>query len=64
MGKQGRNTIFCCQKLFVLADIYKDEDGHVIEGEPDETLYDTLYKYLVLFGIVLMISLPISIPRS
>jgi len=38
-------------RSIVLADVYKDEDGHVIEGVPDETLYDTLYKYLVLFGI-------------
>ena len=27
------------------------EDGNVVEGEPDETLYDTFYRYLVLFGI-------------
>jgi serine/threonine protein kinase len=31
--------------------VVKDEVGHVIEGEPDETLYDTLYRHLVLFGI-------------
>jgi serine/threonine protein kinase len=35
----------------VLADVYKDEDGHIIEGEPDEVLYDTLYRFLVLFGV-------------
>ena len=35
----------------ILADVYKDEAGAVIEGEPDGTLYDTLYRYLVLFGI-------------
>lgn len=29
----------------------KDEDGHIIEGDPDETFYDTLYRFLVLFGI-------------
>jgi len=34
----------------ILADVYEDEDGNV-EGEPDEVLYDTLYRYLVLFGI-------------
>ena len=34
----------------ILADVYEDEDGN-IEGEPDEVLYDTLYRYLVLFGI-------------
>ena len=35
----------------ILSDVYKDEAGHIIEGEPDETLYDTLYRFLVLFGI-------------
>jgi hypothetical protein len=35
----------------ILADVYKDEEGHILEGEPDDTLYDTLYKFLVLFGI-------------
>ena len=38
-------------RSIILADVYKDENGHVIKGEADETLYDTLYKYLVLFGI-------------
>lgn len=31
--------------------VVKDEAGHIVEGEPDETLYDTLYRYLVLFGV-------------
>ena len=35
----------------ILADVYKDEAGSVVEGEPDGTLYDTFYRYLVLFGI-------------
>lgn len=35
----------------IWADVYTDDDGDVIEGEPDEVLYDTLYRYLVLFGI-------------
>jgi serine/threonine protein kinase len=35
----------------ILTDVYKDEAGNVIDGEPDETLYDTLYRFLVLFGI-------------
>jgi len=35
----------------ILADVYTNEDGEVIDGEPDENLYDTLYRYLVLFGI-------------
>jgi len=38
-------------RSIVLADVYKDEYGDIIEGEPDETLYDTLYKYIVLFGV-------------
>jgi len=37
-------------KSVILADVYEDEDG-MTEGEPDEILYDTLYRYLVLFGI-------------
>jgi serine/threonine protein kinase len=35
----------------ILSDVYKDEEGHIIEGEPDEVLYDTFYRFLVLFGI-------------
>ena len=35
----------------ILTDVYKDDAGNVIDGEPDETLYDTLYRFLVLFGI-------------
>lgn len=35
----------------ILADVCKDEDGEVIAGEPDEVLYDTLYRFLVLFGV-------------
>ena len=35
----------------ILADVYKDEAGNIVEGEADDTLYDTLYRYLVLFGI-------------
>jgi len=38
-----RNVIRC--------DVYEDEEGNIIEGEVDETLYDTLYRFLVLFGI-------------
>lgn len=34
----------------ILGDIYEDEYGNV-EGEKDETLYDTFYRYLVLFGL-------------
>jgi serine/threonine protein kinase len=28
-----------------------DEEGNVVEGEPDQTFYHTLYRFLVLFGI-------------
>ena len=34
----------------ILGDVFEDEEGNV-EGEPDETLYDTLYRFLVLFGV-------------
>jgi len=34
----------------ILADTYVDENGDV-QGEADEVLYDTLYRYLVLFGV-------------
>lgn len=35
----------------ILDSVVKDEDGHIVEGDPDETFYDTLYRFLVLFGI-------------
>jgi hypothetical protein len=35
----------------ILCDVYKDEAGNIVEGEPDDTLYDTFYRYLVLFGV-------------
>lgn len=38
-------------RSLILSEVYKDEEGHIIEGEPDEVLYDTLYRFLVLFGI-------------
>jgi serine/threonine protein kinase len=44
-------TQYSVIRSIILADVYMDDDGHIIEGEPDETLYDTLYKFLVLFGI-------------
>ncbi len=34
----------------ILGDVFEDEEGN-IEGEPDVTLYDTLYRFLVLFGV-------------
>lgn len=38
-------------RSLVLSDVFSDEDGHILEGEPDDVLYNTLYRYLVLFGI-------------
>lgn len=43
----GYHTI----RSVILQDVYQDEAGHILEGEPDMTLYDTFYRYLVLFGI-------------
>jgi len=34
----------------ILNDVFEDENGNQ-EGEPDETLYHTLYRFLVLFGL-------------
>ena len=34
----------------ILGDVYEDKDGN-LEGEPDNTLYDTFYRFMVLFGI-------------
>jgi serine/threonine protein kinase len=42
---------FSVVRSLVLADCFMDDEGHILEGEPDETFYDTLYKFLVLFGI-------------
>ena len=35
----------------VLEDVEKDENGHTVDGDPNEVFYDTLYRFLVLFGI-------------
>ncbi len=35
----------------ILSDVEEDEDGNVVSGEPDERVYHTLYRFLVLFGI-------------
>jgi serine/threonine protein kinase len=32
-------------------DVVKDDAGNILEGDPDEVFYHTLYRYLVLFGI-------------
>lgn len=44
-------TDYSVVRSIILADVFMDEEGHILEGEPDEVLYDTLYKFLVLFGI-------------
>jgi serine/threonine protein kinase len=46
-GVEGYEVI----RSVILADVELDEAGHIIEGEPDETAYDTLYRALVLFGV-------------
>jgi serine/threonine protein kinase len=35
----------------ILANVKLNADGDILEGKPDETLYHTLYRFLVLFGI-------------
>lgn len=42
---------FSVIRSVIRADVYEDNKGNIVEGEPDETLYDTFYRYLVLFGI-------------
>lgn len=42
---------FSVVRSVILQDVFLDDDGNVVDGKPDETLYDTLYRYLVLFGI-------------
>eukprot|EP00934_Nitzschia_sp_Nitz4_P000802 Nitzschia sp. Nitz4//scaffold39_size137210//25365//29046//NITZ4_003189-RA/size137210-processed-gene-0.85-mRNA-1//1//CDS//3329550353//802//frame0 len=42
---------FSVIRSVILSNVDKDEQGHIIEGEPDEVLYDTFYRFLVLFGI-------------
>ena len=38
-------------RTVIMSDVYKDEAGNIVEGEPDDILYDTLYRFIVLFGI-------------
>lgn len=42
---------FSIIRSVILSDVDKDEEGHIIEGEPDEVLYDTFYRFLVLVGV-------------
>jgi hypothetical protein len=36
-------------QICILSDVYKDESGHIVEGNPDKTLYNTFYRFLALF---------------
>jgi serine/threonine protein kinase len=38
-------------RAVILGDVSRDADGIYTDGDPDETLYNTLYRFLVLFGI-------------
>lgn len=38
-------------KNVIRCDVLEDDDGNIIDGFPDDTLYDTFYRFLVLFGI-------------
>jgi serine/threonine protein kinase len=42
---------FSVIRSVILAEVDKDEEGHIVEGEPNEILYDTFYRFLVLFGL-------------
>ena len=44
------NSSYEVIRSVILSDVFEHEDGNV-EGEPDETLYHTLYRFLFLFGI-------------
>lgn len=48
-NSKGSNGYSVIQSVIML-DVWQDEDGN-IEGEVDDTLYHTLYRFLVLFGI-------------
>ncbi len=45
-----RSGAYTVVRSVIMLDVWEDEDGNV-EGEVDETLYDTLYRFLVLFGV-------------
>jgi serine/threonine protein kinase len=47
----GVDNEFSIIQAHVLHNVDKDETGHILEGEPDEVLYHTLYRFLVLFGL-------------
>jgi len=43
-------TTYQILQSIILDDVFEHEDGS-IEGVPDMTVYDTLYRFLVLFGV-------------
>jgi serine/threonine protein kinase len=47
----GVDNEFSIIQAHILHNVDKDETGHIVEGEPDEVLYHTLYRFLVLFGL-------------
>jgi len=47
----GVDNEFSIIQAHVLHNVDKDETGHILEGEPDEVFYHTLYRFLVLFGL-------------
>lgn len=47
----GLDNEFSVIQAHVLHNVDKDETGHILEGEPDEVLYHTFYRFLVLFGL-------------
>ena len=49
-SKGRNNTGYTVIHSVITLDVWEDEFGNT-EGEIDETLYDTLYRYLVLFGV-------------
>lgn len=47
---EKKSSGFCVIRSVILSDVFEDENN-IAQGKPDETLYHTLYRYLVLFGI-------------
>jgi serine/threonine protein kinase len=51
LWEEDDNSDYAVVRSLVLSRVFKDDDGHILEGCPDEVLYNTLYRFLVLFGI-------------
>jgi len=45
-----KSSGFSVIRSVILSDVFEDDDGNT-QGVADDTLYDTLYRFLVLFGI-------------